>query len=132
MCCSGCSVNRERTLVWLLCRSGERLHFVRLCYGCCISHERINLSVVPMAPQVFCQPLSLRFVYANSAHSEIQLDSAAHKLKSSTAGVVGRIPSRPGSRGRRWMEEASGRHITCGTGWLQSSWCGLQWKTGKQ
>ena len=108
-CCSGCCVNRERTLAWPPCHSGERLHFVRLCYRCCISHERINLSVVPMAPQVFCQPLSLHSVYANSAHSEIQLDSAAYKLKSSTAGVVGLQdtqragePGAPLDGGSRW------------------------------
>ena len=62
-----------------------------------------------MAPQVFCQPLSLHSVYANSAHSEIQLDSAAYKLKSSTAGVVGLQdtqragePGAPLDGGSRW------------------------------
>ena len=30
------------------------------------------------------------------------------------------------------MEEASSHHIACGAMWLQSSQCGLWWKTGKQ
>ena len=33
------------------------------CYSCCTSQERINRSAVPMAPQVFFQPLSLCFAY---------------------------------------------------------------------
>ena len=40
------------------------LHQVeRGCYGCCASQESINVSAVPMAPQVFFQPLSSRLAY---------------------------------------------------------------------
>ena len=61
----GSAMRRENIvclLLWLLCQPGERLHLVRLCYGYCfgcISQERINVSVVPTAPRVFCLPLSL-------------------------------------------------------------------------
>ena len=42
----------------LLCQPGKRL-----CYGCCASQERINVSAFPMAPRVFFQPLSLSLAY---------------------------------------------------------------------
>ena len=45
-------------LLQLLRQPGERL-----CYGCQASQERIKLSSVPMAPQVFFQPLSLCLAY---------------------------------------------------------------------
>ena len=45
-------------LLWLLCQAGERL-----CYGCHASQERINTSVVPMAPRVFFQSLSAYLIY---------------------------------------------------------------------
>ena len=49
--------------LWPLCQPEERLCWVRLgygsCYGCCISQERINVSAVPMAPQLFLQTLKL-------------------------------------------------------------------------
>jgi len=45
-------------LLWLLHQLGERLY-----YGCCASQERRNVSVVPSAPPIFFQPLSLRLVY---------------------------------------------------------------------
>ena len=50
-------------LLWLLGQPGERL-----CYGCQASHERINMSAVSTAPQVFFQPLSSSL--ANPAFSE--------------------------------------------------------------
>ena len=62
-------------MLWLLCESGDRLCFVRLCYGCCISHERINLSVISMAPQVF-QTLSLHLVYHGFNKQCAQWDTA--------------------------------------------------------
>ena len=40
-------------LPWLLHQPGDRL-----CFGCCASQERINLSVAPIAPCIFFQPLS--------------------------------------------------------------------------
>ena len=45
-------------LLQLLHQPGERL-----CYGCHASQERINVSAVPMAPQVSFQPLSLCLSY---------------------------------------------------------------------
>ena len=36
-------------MLWLCCGC---------CYGCCVSQERRNVSAVPVAPQVFIQPLS--------------------------------------------------------------------------
>ena len=45
-------------LLWLLHQPGERLY-----YGCCASQERRNVSVVPSAPPIFFQTLSLRLVY---------------------------------------------------------------------
>ena len=49
-------------MLWLLLpllhQPGERL-----CYGCRVSQERINVSAVPMAPQVSFQPLSWRLAY---------------------------------------------------------------------
>ena len=35
----------------------------RLCYGCCTSQGRINVSAVPTAPRAFFQPLGLGLVY---------------------------------------------------------------------
>ena len=49
--------------VELLRQPGERLCCVRLCYGCCTSQERINMSAVPTAPRVSFQPLSLSLAY---------------------------------------------------------------------
>ena len=41
----GCAMVMLQLLLWLLCQLGERL-----CYGCCASQERINVSAVPIAP----------------------------------------------------------------------------------
>ena len=35
----------------------------RLCYGCCASQERMNLSALSMAPRIFFQPLSSSLTY---------------------------------------------------------------------
>lgn len=35
----------------------------RLCYGCCTSQGRINVSTVPTAPRAFFQPLSSCLAY---------------------------------------------------------------------
>ena len=45
-------------LLQLLHQPGERL-----CYGCCASQERINVSALPMAPRIFFQPLSSSLTY---------------------------------------------------------------------
>ena len=45
-------------LLWLPQQPGERLY-----YGCHASQEKINVSQVPMAPQVFFQPLSSCLAY---------------------------------------------------------------------
>ena len=49
------------------CASQERLCIVlgyaMAAVACCISQESINVSAVPMAPQVFFQPLSSRLAY---------------------------------------------------------------------
>ena len=54
-------------MLWPLCQPGESLHGAGICYGCCnsccISQDRINVSAVPVAPQVFFQPLSSRLAY---------------------------------------------------------------------
>ena len=64
-------------LLWLLGQPGERL-----CYGCQASHERINMSAVSTAPQVFSSLLAqaLPTLHSvNSAHSEKQQDNLHHK-----------------------------------------------------
>ena len=52
---------------WLLCQPGERLCYVRLyygyCFGCCISQEGINMSVLAMALWFFFQLPCLHLVY---------------------------------------------------------------------
>ena len=53
----------ERTVVWVLNQPGERLCCVRLHYSCRVSQERIKVSAVPMAPQVFVQNLSFSLAY---------------------------------------------------------------------
>ena len=49
------------------CASQERLCIVlgyaMAAVACCISQESINVSAVPMAPQVFFQPFSLCLTY---------------------------------------------------------------------
>ena len=45
-------------LQWLLCQPGERL-----CYGCHANQERIKGSVIPRAPHISIQPLSLHLAY---------------------------------------------------------------------
>ena len=60
--------NRTCLLLQLLCHPGERVCCAILCYGCQASHERINMSAVSTAPQVFFQPLSSSL--ANPAFSE--------------------------------------------------------------
>ena len=49
------------------CASQQRLCIVlgyaMAAVACCISQESINVSAVPMAPQVFFQPLSSRLAY---------------------------------------------------------------------
>ena len=54
-------VSQERTQVWLLCQSGERLCCVRLCCGRC--QERTNVPAVATAPLVSFHPLSSRLAY---------------------------------------------------------------------
>lgn len=41
--------NIECLLLCLLCQPGEKLCCVRLCYGCCVSQEIINMSAVSAA-----------------------------------------------------------------------------------
>ena len=67
-------------LLQLLCQPGERLCCVRLCYGCCVSQERINVSTVLMVPHIFFQPQCVPCVDSmNSVHSEIQWDNWYHE-----------------------------------------------------
>ena len=54
-------VSQERTLVWLLYQSGDRLCCVRLCCGRC--QERTNVPAVPTAPLISFHPLSSRLAY---------------------------------------------------------------------
>ena len=57
-------------MLWLCCGC---------CYGCCVSQERRNVSAVPVAPQVFVQPLcshlactgfSQQYEQQDNCHSE--------------------------------------------------------------
>ena len=66
-------------LLWLLCQPGERL-----CYGYHSSQERINMSVVPMAPRNFFQPLSSHLAYPGSANRE---DSVKSKMTGSVSWI---------------------------------------------
>ena len=61
-------------LLWLLLQLGgntvmaamparREIVCVRLCYGCCVSQERINISAVPTDPLVSFQPLSSHLAY---------------------------------------------------------------------
>lgn len=45
-------------MLWLLCQPGERV-----LDGCCANQEGINVSAVPMAARLFCQPLPLHLAY---------------------------------------------------------------------
>ena len=63
-----------RLLLQLLCQLGERL-----CYGCCASQERINMSSVPMGLCVFFQPLSLPTL------------GSVNSVNSKTNGITNRI-----------------------------------------
>ena len=57
-------------MLWLLCQPGERL-----CYGYHSNQERINMSAVPVAPQIFFQPLSSHLAYPGSANSTDSVNS---------------------------------------------------------
>ena len=56
--CYGCLMVMLWLLLWLLHQPGERL-----CFGCCASQERINVSALPIAPRVSFQPLSSCLAY---------------------------------------------------------------------
>ena len=60
-------------LLWLLCQLGERM-----CYGCCASQERINMSAVPTAPRVSFQPFSSSLSYPGFSEQCEQQDSWHH------------------------------------------------------
>ena len=51
----------------------------RLCYGCCASQERINMSAVPTAPRVSFQPLSLSLAYPGFGKQCEQQDNWQHE-----------------------------------------------------
>ena len=69
--------------LWPLCQPGEKLYWVRLCYGrcysCCISQERINVSAVPMPPQLFFQTLNLCLAYPGFSRQCERQDKWHHK-----------------------------------------------------
>ena len=69
--------------LWALRHPGERLCWVRLCYGscygCCISQERINVSAVPMPPQLFFQTLNLCLAYPGFSRQCERQDNWHHK-----------------------------------------------------
>ena len=56
--CFGYVVVMLWLLLWQLHQLGERL-----CYGCHANQERIKGSVIPRAPHISIQPLSLRLAY---------------------------------------------------------------------
>ena len=117
---------------WLcpLCRpQEERIQHV-YCYGCCISQERINVSAVPMAPQVLFQPLSLCLAYSGFSEQYEQQGNWHHKLVDQ--GYLWHSwqdtqqieePDTPLGVGSHWPPYSM---------WLQFSWFGLHWKTGRQ
>ena len=61
-------------LLWLPQQPGERLY-----YGCHASQEKINVSQVPMAPQVFFQPLSSCLAYPGFSEQCEQKDNRHHE-----------------------------------------------------
>ena len=110
---------------------GQRLHAVTshyvyvCCYRCCVSKKRIKVPVVPTAPLLCFQPLSLHPAYLDSVNSAGSVNSqttgAVNRMKSDPPGVASRIPNGWSSLRLCWMEEASGQHIACGTVWPRSS-----------
>ena len=57
---------------------------VRLCYGCCASQERINMSAVPMDPLVSFQPLSLHLAYPGFIVRYSKTIGVTNRMKSDT------------------------------------------------
>ena len=79
-------------LLWLLHQPGEKLFCVWLCYGCCyhccISQERVNVSAVPTAPQLFFQPLSLCLAYPGFSGQCEQQDNWSSNRMISDAIII--------------------------------------------
>lgn len=64
-------------MLWLLLWAitpGERL-----CYGCCLSQESINVSAIPMAPCNFFLPLNSSFAYPGFSKQYEQQDNWHHE-----------------------------------------------------
>ena len=104
------------------------------CCGCCASQERINISSISTALHIFFSLLVCALPTmgsANNVHSETQRDNW-HQEQDQQYNWHSRQdtqqvgwPEAPLDEGNQW------HHRACGTIWLQSSWRGLWWKTGK-
>ena len=85
----------DMVMLWLLLWAVSRGE--RLCYGCCLSQEVINVSAIPMAPCIFFQLLTWALPTLGSANSANSMSSKTIGIMnriSSTNDVVNRIPNR--------------------------------------
>ena len=117
------STSQVRILWWQLGPPGEELCYVRLCYGCSVNQERMNVSAVPMAPWVSFQPLArlvpclpwVQRTVRTVRYSETT--GARNRMKNNTTGIDGGYPVGRAAWGRRLdggrMEEASHHYVAC-------------------
>ena len=59
----------------LMKKAGAAVMAAAMAAGCCISHEKINMSALPMAFQASFQPFSLHLAYPGSTNREDSVNS---------------------------------------------------------